>query len=160
MRLKKQLTPQQALERAREMCNRAEHCSGEILRKLADWGLTSSQAGEIITALKSSRLVDDARFARAYARDKMEYLGWGRRKIAMSLAVKKVDRGAIGEALDALDENIYRCRLMEIMRRKKKSLGEDSDTYDGRTKVFRHAVSRGFEPALVIEFMKHLADQS
>lgn len=156
MKAAKPLSPQQALDRAKTLCNRAEHCSNEILTKLSRWGVSASDAAKIIDILIDQRLIDDRRFAALYARDKMEYLGWGRRKIAMSLYVKRVAKAHITEALDSLDEDIYRRRLLELMRRKKNSLGPEAETYDGRTKIYRHALSRGFEAALAAQLMREI----
>lgn len=156
MKAKVPVTPQKAYRKAEEMCNRAEHCSGEIRKKLYDWGISPTDAAGIIQKLERARFIDDSRFAHLFARDRMEYLGWGKRKIAAALIMKHIERHIIREALDDLDNEIYTRRLLDIMRNKHKSLGSEAHTYDGRTKIFRHAISRGFEPQLVIETMKML----
>lgn len=155
MKPRQPLTPARALERAEELCSRAEHCSGEIRRKLRDWGVGAADSAAIIESLINRRFIDDARFARVFTREKVEYAGWGRRKIAAALAAKSVSREAVSEAFESIDEDIYRRRLADAVARKARSM-DDADTYEGRTRIFRHAVSRGYEPALVIEAIKSL----
>lgn len=155
MKARQPLTPARALDRAEELCSRAEHCSGEIRRKLHDWGVGGADSAAIIESLVKRRFIDDARFARIFTREKVEYAGWGRRKIAAALAAKSVPRDAVAEAFEAIDEEVYRQRLADAVARKARSM-DDADTYEGRTRIFRHAVSRGYEPALVIEAIKAL----
>lgn len=150
---KKPLSPQAARIKAEEMCARAEHSSGEILEKLKKWGIGASDAAAIVAALKKARYIDDKRFACAYARDKMEYSHWGRRKIALGLYTKRISRELIDLALDSLDTERYQEALRSVVAAKRRSL-PDPDTYDGRTKIFRHAASRGFEPDLIIQAIK------
>lgn len=152
---KKVLTPEAARIRAEELCARAEHSAGEILDKLYRWGIAPDAAAAIVEALRRTRFIDDTRFARAYCRDKLEYSRWGRRKIALGLYQKRVAREVINEALDEIDPERYREVLRAVMTAKRNST-EDADTYEGRTKIFRHAVSRGFEPDIVVSLMREL----
>lgn len=147
------ITSKAALARAVELCNKAEHCSGEIRRKLSAWGITPADADSIIARLEATRLIDDARFARLFVRDKVEYAGWGRRKIAAALRLKHIDAAIADAALDTIDEDVYTERLRGILLRKLHSVS-DADTYEGRTRVFRYAVARGFEPSLAASVLR------
>ena len=69
------------------------------------------------------------------------------------LAAKHLDRDAIADALDALEEDEYR----ESARRAILAFAARFDRpldYNERLKTLRHAVSRGFESALVADIMK------
>lgn len=134
--------------RAEELCARAEHSSGEIRQKLYRWGVGEDDRDAIIESLERRRFVDDARFAAAFVRDRVEYAGWGRHKIALALYQKRVDRDIIDAALDEVDMEHYRERLQELMERKCRSMAAP-ESYESRTKLYRWAVSRGFEPELV-----------
>ena len=157
-RSRKILTPEAALVRAEELCARAEHSSREIKDKFIKWGISPSAAEGLVDSLVDRRFIDDARFASTYAHDKMEYSRWGRRKIAMGLYQKGISRELISEALDTLDPESYERRLHETLRAKRRNMA-DADTYEGRTRLFRHAVSRGFEPDLVIKAIKALPSE-
>lgn len=152
MKSKKPLTPDAARVRAEELCVRAEHSAGEIREKLLKWGIMPYDADKIISGLIRDRYIDDLRFARAYSRDKLEYSHWGKRKIALSLYQKKVERDIINEALDEIDGDKYIEALRNVIASKKRTLAEP-DTYEGRTKLFRFAVSRGFEPSLIASIL-------
>lgn len=152
MKPRRPTTPQQAMVRMEELCARAEHSSGEIMQKLLRMGISSTDADHIVQSMTERRFIDDSRFAQAFARDKMEYARWGKRKIALALYQKRIPRGLIDEALDNLDEQRYRTILAELIQAKKRIIDEP-DTYEGRTKLFRFAASRGFEPDLIAEIL-------
>ena len=98
MRPRKILTPAEALARAAALCDKCEQCSPDIIRKLAAWGISASDSAKIIERLRQTRYLDDMRFARAYAHDKMAYSGWGRNKILQGLWAKRLGRESFGKA--------------------------------------------------------------
>ena len=134
------------------MCIR-DRCSTDLIAKLRRWQISTANSEKIMRYLHENRLVDDARFCGAYARDKMRYSRWGRLKIRAMLAAKHLDRDAIADALDALEEDEYR----EAARRAILAFAarfERPLDYNERLKTLRHAVGRGFESALVADIMK------
>ena len=60
------------------------------------------------------------------------------------------------EAVDAIDPDDYLDILKKIVLAKAGTI-KDADTYDGRTRLFRFALSRGFEPDLVAGVIRGLA---
>ncbi len=154
--LTKPVTPQQALERLRDRCNRAEHCTGELRQKLYTMGIRGSAADDIIARLESERLVDDERFAAMFVRSKVVYARWGRRKIQMAMIAKRLPSHIIRHALDTIDEEQYAANLDHLLRQKAASL-DDPDTYEGRTKIFRYGASRGYEPDRVADAVRRLS---
>lgn len=129
------------------MCARAEHCTYEMFTKLRGWGITGSSAREIVDHLADNRFIDDLRFARAFVRDRYRFTGYGRRKIVLGLIAKKIPRDIIDKALDEIDEDIYLDNLRHIVSRKASDL--DMGSFDDRNKVYRHALSRGYESSAV-----------
>lgn len=123
------------------------------MQKLLRMGISTTDATTIVRSMTERRFIDDERFAHAFARDKMEYARWGRRKIALALYQKRVPRELINEALDNLDEERYIAVLSEIIAAKRRTIAEP-DTYDGRTKLYRFAASRGFEPDLIASVLR------
>ena len=153
MKTTKHITAEAALVRAEELCARSEHCSGEIREKLYKWGIGEAEREKIIAQLIERRFVDDERFARIFARDKVEFSGWGRRKIALALYQKHIDRKIINDTLTGIDPERYEQRLHEVLASKHRTI-PDADTYEGRTRLYRFAASRGFEPDLIAKILR------
>ena len=149
------MEPAKALLRLVELCARAEHCEFELRQKLYRWMVSASDADTIINSLKHRRFLDDQRFTRAFVRDKIQYARWGKRKIALALAAKRIERDTVAEALDDIDQSDYENNLAELLKAKARTI-DDAKTYDGRTKLFRFAASRGFEPDLVAKYIRKL----
>ena len=84
-RVKKDKTPQQALQSLMRLCARSEHSSGDALRLMKRWGVADDEARKVLSRLQSERFIDDARYAEAFVRDKLNLSGWGAYKIKMSL---------------------------------------------------------------------------
>jgi len=156
---RKILSAENALVRLETMCARAEHCSFELSEKLRGWGVGQAEIEKILEKLREARYFDDNRYAHAYARDKLLYNRWGKRKIAMGLRSKHIDSDVVADALQSLDEMEYRQVLSGVLRAKARSVKE-GNTYEGRTKVYRAGIARGFEPQLVTEIIRngHLWD--
>lgn len=144
----RQLTPEQALMRLESLCARAEHCTAELKAKLARWGISATDASAIIDSLQKRRFVDDSRFASAFINDKLQFAKWGRRKIAVALSAKGIPRAIYGPMLEDVDMEAYSATLLSLLRQKASGM-EDSDTYEGRTRLFRFAASRGYELSLI-----------
>lgn len=149
---RKPVTPERALVRAEELCVKAERSSGEIQKKLRQWGIPADEAAKIIASLIERRFIDDRRFCEAFVRDKVNFARWGRRKIAMALYEKGVSRSIYAEVLDAIDMERYEEGLRHIMEVKRRSIAEP-ESFEGRTKLFRFAASRGFESELIKKYM-------
>lgn len=152
-------SPRQALLRLERMCAKAEHCTGELRRKLVSWQVSGEQADEIIESLIARKYVDDARFARAYVRDKYRFASWGRRKIFLGLRQKGVDEQLIEQAFDEIDRTEYVKRLAAVLKAKARQLPE-TDSFEARQKLLRLAVGRGYEYELAARVIAKLFDRS
>ncbi|MDE6485217.1 MAG: RecX family transcriptional regulator [Duncaniella sp.] len=149
-------TPEQALSRLAALCARSEQCSSDIEKKLEKMHLQPGDARRIMERLKELKFVDDERFARAYAHDKLEYQLWGRMKISRGLWAKRIPRDLIDDALDNLDPDIYRNTAARVVASKMRQLGDEAFTREGRDKILRFAMGRGFEAGLVIKILSYL----
>lgn len=87
---KTEISPDKALERLEALCAKSERCTEEVRRKLYAWRIGPEDIDSIISSLKERRYIDDERFAHAYVRDKWLFSHWGRRKILMGLAAKRI----------------------------------------------------------------------
>lgn len=144
-REQKTKTPQQALQSLMRMCARSERSSGDALRLMKRWGLADEDARKVLARLQAERFIDDARFAEAFVRDKLNLSGWGAYKIKMTLRTKGVSKEIIDEVVAPMfAETNMAERLEEIMRRRMRTLRYKS-AYDAKTKLIRFAASRGYD---------------
>lgn len=152
----KQLTPEQALNRLRDYCSRAEISTGEALEKLRKWGIAGRRADDIVQTLVDERFIDDERFARAFVRDKFAYSRWGRIKIRQTLRLKKVDSEYINAAIDEeIDDDAYFETLARLLRAKYAQIADrEEDERALVMKLLRFAAGRGFEPGLVMRLVR------
>lgn len=149
MKARKPVTADNALIRLEELCAHSERCVSELTQKMRTWGVAPGDAARVMASLIERGFVDERRYAAAFVRDKYRFARWGRRKISMALSVKRIPRDIINDALDEIDEEEYAAALMSVLASKARGIAE-GNTYEGRTKLFRHAVSRGFEPQMII----------
>ena len=144
---RKQADPEALLKRMAGLCARSEQCTYDITTKLYKAGLPREKREEIIEYLTANRYLDDARFARSFASYKVRFSAWGKKKIRMALAAKRIDSTLIIDALDAIDDEDY----AEAIRRVIESKRRDYDPADReqRTKLYRSLLSRGFESDMI-----------
>ena len=150
------LTIENALSRAAALCAKCEQCSPDIEKKLLNWGLSGKDVGREITELKRLRFLDDERFAKAYAHDKLHFSGWGKRKIMQGLWVKRLPRDIIDMAFDEFNDDEYKAIAVKVIKSKIPAIKEGIESYEGKMKLLRFAVQRGFEVSLVAGIVKQL----
>lgn len=152
-RQKKEVTPAQALAKMEDLCSRSEHSSFEIKKKLVAMRLPTDTVNKILDSLVDRKFIDDHRYAIAYARDKYRFSKWGRLKIKQALTLGNIPRSYIADALEQIDEKSYIEVLDGILKTKARSIKE-GNTFEGRTKLYRFGLSRGFESSLVSASIK------
>lgn len=144
---KKQADPDALLKRMAGLCAKSEQCTFDINMKLYKAGLPKDKRDEIISYLTEHRYLDDSRFARSFAGYKVRFAAWGKRKIRMALAAKRIMGDIAAAAIDSIDEEDYQNALRRIIESKKKEL-DISDRMQ-RAKLYRQLLSRGFESDII-----------
>ena len=145
------LTPEMAMSRLAASCARTETCTADAMARLKRWGITPSAAGCHHRAAYRRELHIRLPLCRAYVRDKYRFAGWGRRKIALGLAAKRIARDIAAEALDeAVDSDEYLAKLTAVVRAKPAQCPANSTTHTrGEPSSFAFAAGRGFESSLI-----------
>lgn len=153
--LKRAITPEAAQTRLEELCSRSEQCTHEVITKLSRWGINAADAKKILLRLRRDKYVDDARYARAYVRDKFLFSRWGRHKIALGLMAKRIPRDLIDRAFDEelTDDARYFQHLTTIIKSKARNMQLPIE-FDDRQRLIRFGISRGYETALVVKAVK------
>lgn len=137
------------------LCSRREYCSSGIMDLLRRKGVEGKEAAVVLERLRAERYVDDARYARAFARDKAHLAGWGSRKIAYALASKGIPAETVKEALSEVEDGESTRRMEEVIRGKWRSV-KAATPQERRVKVLRFALSRGYDYAAVMKVVSSL----
>lgn len=152
------LTYENALSRAAGLCAKCEQCTPDILKKLSAWGLSASDANKVIKRLEELNFIDDVRFAKAYAHDKLHFSGWGRRKIQQGLWAKRLSPSVIEIACEDFDDEeeakAYRSIALRVMKAKARQLKEWPLSRESKIKIIKFAMTRGFEYPLVADILR------
>ena len=146
------------LVRMAGLCAGAEQCSADIRNKILRQGFMMDDVERMIRYLQENGYLDDSRYARAYAVDKVRFSGWGRIKVRMGLRVKGMGDAVISQALEYIPDSDYEEALYKVMTAKAKGL--DLKDVKDRQKLYRHMASRGFESQLIISAMRKLIVES
>lgn len=144
-----------ALHRLELQCSRSEICESEARDKLKKWGIMQHDADYVVETLKKNRYIDDDRFCRSFIHDKLYYNRWGKKKIMLYLRQKHIDADIIDSQLDDIDPEDYVAILTKFLETKSKAIG-DLGIYDNRAKLFRAALSRGFESYIITRVIRHI----
>ena len=118
------LSLQALLSRAQIYCARGERCVSQVGAKLLQWGAEEDDVDGLIEQLKKEKYIDEERFCRAYAHDKVQYQGWGKYKIKMMLRGLGLSGGDIESGLNSIDENEY-FRMMNKVAASKKGVSKE-----------------------------------
>ncbi len=153
------------LQKAAAYCSVAERCVSDVREKLTLWLAKDSEDNHLNTAdiesiidyLLKEKYIDETRYCRAFVNDKLRFAKWGRQKINYMLQVKHVDKAAIREAIDAIDEEIYLDVLEDVLRTKKKSL-RSVESEQVNIRLYRFAASRGFETSEISKVLKRIKE--
>lgn len=149
----KQLSEQEALNKAAAYCTLCERCTSEVSAKLSAWGMNSTQSRRIIDFLVNENFIDEQRYCTAFANDKLRFNRWGRVKIAAALREKRLPQALVKEALEQIDEKEYSDTLLALINSKRKEI-KAPDDYTAAQKLLRFVAGRGFEPSLAMKLIK------
>ena len=130
------------LARMMRLCATRECCRSDIRRKLAV--LPEAEAEAVLETLCREGFVDDARYARAFARDKSSLQGWGSLKIKLALQRKAIDAQVINAALEEIDPASAARKCEQVLRAKWESLRGEADPTRRQARFFRYALGRGY----------------
>ena len=149
----KPLTPDQVLDKMAKYCAYQERCVKDVRDKLKTYDISQGDRDKILDYLLDNRFVNDERFAKSFVRGKINQSGWGVNKIRFHLIQKGIAKDLIDEALQQTDEEVYRQRLIDILKAKAKTVKAEND-FEKRRKLAAYAMQKGFEGGLVWEVLK------
>ena len=149
------LSPDQVLDKMAKYCAYQERCVKDVTEKLKTYDLPAKDREAILLYLLDNRFVNDERFTKAFVKGKVNQSGWGLNKIRFHLTQKGISKELIDNALQEQDAEIYRQRLIDILKAKSKTIKAESD-FERTRKLAAFAMQRGFEASLVWEVLKEV----
>ena len=126
------------------MCSRREYCEYDIREKLKKSQLDDTDITAVIKELKERNFINNERFATAYAKDKFQFNGWGKRKIAMMLSFKNIDDDTISNAINNIEQDPYKEKCLALLKSKAKSIKAENLS-ELKNKLLRFSIGRGFD---------------
>ncbi len=132
-------------------CQYQERCHKEVRNKLYELGFTTDTVNFQISALIEGGILNEERFAAAYARGKFRILHWGKGKIKQQLVSRGVSEYCIRRAMKEIDANEYGSVLAKLALKKWDSLKKDKNVLVKKGKVSQFLVQKGYERDLVAE---------
>lgn len=158
MAKKRNITAQEALAKAQNLCAAQEKCVSDIRKKLYDWKLPLKDHEGVIKKLLEEQFIDENRYALFFAKDKFRYNKWGKIKIEFALKQKNISRELITNSLDEIPDSEYEDMLKKELLKKLKTI-KDTDEYTIKSKLLRFAASRGFENGKVFDMVSSIIDK-
>lgn len=130
-------------------CKYQERCHSEVRNKLYELGFGKTDVEYQISELISAGVLNEERFARAFARGKWRMLKWGRVKITQQLKAKKVSDYCIKKGLSEIDGDEYEAILLKIAEKKAEELKKERNIRAKMAKMQRFLLQKGYEQDLV-----------
>jgi regulatory protein len=146
-----------ALNKAMSQCSHREYCCEDIRNKLISWGVGNADSEKIIDVLLRENFINEARYAKAFVKDKFNYNKWGKIKIASNLRIKKIPSDIIRAALDSINNDAYTKSLSDLITVHRKSV-KAKNKYDLKAKLLRYGLSKGFESSLLYDILNDLEE--
>jgi regulatory protein len=137
-------------------CKYQERSHGEVRSKLYDLGFGTDEVERQISELIGQGILNEERFARAYARGKYRLKQWGRRKIVYNLKQKGVSDYCIRKGLTEIDADEYYSTLEGLAERKALELRSEKNIFTKKAKITRFLSQKGFEFDLIREVIESL----
>ncbi|HET9453739.1 MAG TPA: regulatory protein RecX [Gemmatimonadaceae bacterium] len=134
----------------------------ELRRKLLQKGGSAEEVDEVIQRLLDQKLLDDAGYARQFARGKLASAGASRHRIAQELSRKGIRRDAANEAIETLteEEGIDPMAAASRVARKKWKALQSLDEVTRKRRLYAFLARRGFNPDEIRMLMREVEAES
>lgn len=141
-----------ALRKAASFCAYQERTQQEVRDRLNEWDVYGDEAEEVIAELISQNYLNEERFAKSFAGGKFRVKGWGKRKIQQHLKQRGITGYNLDQAMKEIAPADYRQTLTDLLDKKRRSLRDDNPLVI-KQKLFRYAISKGYETDLIVKVL-------
>jgi len=152
---KKNLTTEEAFQKAKHYCGYQERCHAEVKEKLYSLGLWKKDVEEIISQLIEENYLNEERYAIAFAGGKFRIKQWGKVKIKYELQQKEISPYCIKKALKEIDEPDYKKAFLKLAEEKWASLKSEKNIFIRKKKTRGYLLQKGFEYEMINTFFKN-----
>lgn len=135
-------------------CDKAERAPFDVEKKLIQWGVWPNDRQSLMAELISLNLLNESRFASAFAHDHFEFRKWSKRKIEMHLKAKRVSVRNIQDAIRNLpsDGDVIQIRLqIPSLQKKYEKKGRLKNQY-----VAKALIRKGFSTEEVFKVLREM----
>lgn len=154
-KIKKNLSPQAALEALQRYCAYQDRCHKEVRSKLLELGVYGDELEWVIVELITEGFLDEERFARSYARGKFRMKHWGKRRITQELKYRDISDYCIKKGLSEIEDEAYEEALRTLLEKKLSTLPQ-KNIHVIRKKLYEYANRKGYESFLIQKNVKDL----
>ncbi len=120
-------------------------------------GATVKVVNEVLARLREYGYLDDERFALGYASLKLRQRPLGRQRLKRELAMKKVDKGVIDEALDLVFAEVSEEEQIDrAIEKRTRVRGRPKNRLQAKS-LFDHLMRQGFPYELVADKLRAVA---
>lgn len=151
MAFERTLTPEQALQKAKQYCAYQERSHQEVKEKLYSYGLHKTAVETTLSQLIEENYLNEERFAIAFAGGKFRMKHWGKVKIKYELKLKKVSDYCIKKALQSIEDEPYFETLHKLAEEKWKTLKGEKNIFIKMRKMQDYLLQKGYESEWVKE---------
>jgi len=139
----------EGIQAIREAClrylSRRDHASFELKLKLQKKDFETPNIELVIEEFIEKGWIDDSKFARSFATEKVELNKWGPEKIRAALYKKGLDKKSIDKGVEYAFENLQPHQIcVDLALKKKKRFAREADSYKREQKIYRFLAGRGF----------------
>ena len=131
-------------------CKYQERCHWEVKNKLFELGCSKEETEEYLSRLIENGVLNEERFAKAYAGGKFRISHWGREKIKQQLKLRKISAYCIRKGMEEINTEDYEKMLENLTHKKLTELKSERNQLIKQNKVYRFLVQKGYERDLVL----------
>jgi regulatory protein len=138
-------------------CSTKEVCILEAKTKMRKWNVPEADSDKIISSLIESGYINEERYTKAFANDKLILDKWGPHKVRQALKQKGIKETLISKAIS--EKNVdQEAIISELLSKKIKSFQKltGAEIY---TKLMRFGLSRGFDYSLVSKYAEQIVNE-
>ena len=148
-------TVEEAKKGLEHYCSYQDRCHKEVQQKLFKMRMIPEACELIILHLMEHDFLNEERYAKSFARGKLNIKNWGKIRIVNELKQKNISKYNIETALKEIEEEEYHSRI-KFLAVKKYELLSEPNNFKKRQKLIDFLLRKGYENYLVYDVVKEI----